>query len=254
MKYTEFVKENYDQVSHLPAKQRMTELGKMWKKSGHSTGVKKTVKKSVKKTGKKTLKKVKAGGIISDALGAFGLGVPKKRGRKGKGVVGGEVAGSGVLSDALGAFGLGMQKRKRTRTRGKGKGIVGGEVAGGEVAGSGILSGVLSSFGLGMPEKVKQKHFKRMVELQKKLHTGSKLTPSQHEKLKVYHTLHGQGFFDSLLSGIKKGVGAVASVVPKAISTIPQVLKIVPEAAKFVPAVGKLAGPLSKLAPLAALV
>jgi hypothetical protein len=31
MKYTEFVKANYDKVSNLPAKQRMAKLGQMWR-------------------------------------------------------------------------------------------------------------------------------------------------------------------------------------------------------------------------------
>jgi hypothetical protein len=92
-----------------------------------------------------------------------------------------------------------------------------------------------------------------MMALEKKLHAQGKLTPALHNKLKVYHTLHGAGFFDSLWSGIKKGASAVASVVPHAISAVPQVLKVLPEAAKYVPMVGKLAGPLSKIAPLAAM-
>jgi hypothetical protein len=321
MKYTEFVKANYDKVANLPAKQRMAKLGQMWKASGHSSSKGKGVVGGseggmfIKRKGGKGRKmsKVRGKGIISDALGAFGLGMPegkgiaggsdegkgmKKRGRKpkgkgvaggeveggnmaddalgtfmnfgnlmksltshlsgrgvaggevgGKGVAGGEVEGKGIISDTLGAFGLGMKKRGR---KPKGKGVVGGDVAGGS-KGGGIFSGILGAIGLGMPEKVKQKHFNRMIALDKELHSKGKLSPVQHNKLKVYHTLHGAGFFDSLFSGLKKGVSAVASVVPHAITAIPQVLKVVPEIAKFVPAVGKLAGPLAKVAPLAAL-
>lgn len=204
-------------------------------------------------------------GIISDTLGAFGLGM-KKRHRKGKGVVGGDVgndvaggdvaggdvagndvAGSGLFSGILGSFGLGMEPKKRGRPS-KGKGM-GKAVAGGDVAGSGIFSGVLGALGLGMPNKTKLKHFNRMKALEKQLHEKGKLTPVQHNKLKVYHTLHGAGFFDSLWSGIKKGASAVTS----AITAVPQVLKVIPEAVKFVPAIGKLAGPLAKVAPLASL-
>ena len=335
MKYTEFVKANYDKVAHLPVKERMVQLGQMWRKSGHADkkvhlkGKKLVVGEEggmfIKRKGEKgrKMRKVRGKGIISDALGAFGLGMPegkgiaggsdegkgmKKRGRKpkgkgvaggeveggniaegglgvlmdfgnfmknltshlsgrgvaggevgGKGVAGGEVGGKGVavgevegkgiISDTLGAFGLGMKKRGR---KPKGKGVVGGDVAGGS-KGGGIFSGILGAIGLGMPEKVKQKHFNRMIALDKELHSKGKLSPVQHNKLKVYHTLHGAGFFDSLFSGLKKGVSAVASVVPHAITAIPQVLKVVPEVAKFVPAVGKLAGPLAKVAPLAAL-
>lgn len=260
MKYTEFVKANYDKVSHLPPKQRMAELGKMWKKSGHAAGKgvvggseggmfikRKGGRKSKKQVRGKgvvggKVKRVRGKGIISDALGAFGLGMPE-----GSGVAGGDVDGKGVISDTLGAFGLGVHKKGRGRPA-KGKGVAGGDVTGG-----GILSSALGAFGLGVPDKVKLKHLNRMKALEKQLHEKGKLTPVQHNKLKVYHTLHGAGFFDSLLSGIKKGASAVASVVPQAITAIPQVLKVIPEAAKFVPAVGKLAGPLAKVAPLAAL-
>ena len=34
MKYTEFVKANYDKVAHLPVAQRMSQLGNMWRESG----------------------------------------------------------------------------------------------------------------------------------------------------------------------------------------------------------------------------
>jgi hypothetical protein len=290
MKYTEFVKANYDKVANLPAKQRMAKLGQMWRASGHSSGKGVVggseggmfIKRKGGKRGKKQvrgkglfnlgsilglgmpeggdvaggkMRKVRGKGIISDALGAFGLGVPaKKRGRKakGKGVVGGDVdsadeKGSGIISDALGAFGLGMPAKKRGR-KAKGKGV-----AGGDVAGSGIFSGMLGAIGLGMPNNIKHKHYKRMVALEKELHEKGKLSPVKHNKLKVYHTLHGSGFFDSLWSGIKKGASTVVSVIPAAINTVGQVAKIIPEAAKFVPAFGKIAGPLAKVAPLAAM-
>jgi hypothetical protein len=210
----------------------------------------------------------KGSGIISDALGAFGLGMPeggdvaggKMRKVKGKGLFnlgsilglgmpeGGDVAGGkmrkvrgkGIISDALGAFGLGMPE---------GKGVVGGA----DEKGAGILSGMLGAIGLGMPNNIKHKHYKRMVTLEKELHEKGKLSPVKHNKLKVYHTLHGAGFFDSLWSGIKKGASTVVSVIPAAINTVGQVAKIIPEAAKFVPAFGKLAAPLAKVAPLAAM-
>lgn len=242
--YTNFVKENYPKVRNLPAKQRMAKLGQMWRASkqakgkgivgGEEGGI------FIKRKGGRKMKKVRGKGILSDTLGAFGLGVDPEGGKFGR--IGGEMEGKGLITDTLESFGLGVKKRGKK----KGKGV-----AGGDVAGSGIFSGLLGSLGLGMSDKVKQKHFKRMVSLEKQLHSKGKLTPVQHNKLKVYHTLHGQGFFDSLFSGIKKGVGAVASVVPHAISAIPQVLKVLPEAAKVLPSVGQLAAPLAKVAPLA---
>jgi hypothetical protein len=64
--YTEFVKANYHKVKHLPQKQRFAELGKMWKKS--------------------------KGGVLSGA--------------------GMDEHGAGFLSQALGAFGLGLDTKK----------------------------------------------------------------------------------------------------------------------------------------------
>lgn len=259
MKYTEFVKANYSKVADLPAKQRMAKLGQMWRASGHASG-KGVVGGSEggmfikRKSGHKGKKGVKGKGLLSGPLSIFGLGFPEggdvAGGRMGK------VKGKGLISDTLGAFGLGVKKRGRPA---KGKGVAGGKFGAvhNDMAsangGGGFFSNALSAFGLGMPNKEKVKHYNKMVALEKQLHSKGKLTPVQHNKLKVYHTLHGAGFFDSLWSGIKKGATAVASVVPAAISTIPQVLKVIPTAAKFVPAVGKLAAPLAKIAPLAAM-
>ena len=36
MKYTDFVKSKYDSVRHLPSKERMAEIAKMWRASGHA--------------------------------------------------------------------------------------------------------------------------------------------------------------------------------------------------------------------------
>jgi hypothetical protein len=138
----------------------------------------------------------------------------------------------------------------------KGKGIVGGDAEGAGIF-SDTLGGLLGAVGFGMPENVKQKHYKRMVALEKKMHSKGKLSPKEHHKLKVYHTLHGQGFFDSLWSGFKRGVGAVANIVPAAINTIGSVANVVPEIAKVVPGIGSLAAPVmglaSKVAPFAPL-
>jgi len=280
MKYTEFVKANYSKVAHLPTKERMVQLGQMWRKSGHADkkvhlkGKKLVVgeeggdvvggifiKRKGGKRGKKAVSKARGKGLISDVLGSmplgvFGLGVEPKS-KKGKMR---KVKGKGIISDTLGTMGLGMSESKGVKKRGrkpKGGSVVGGSVVGGAVVGgadekgSGLFSGLLDSIGLGMPDKIKKVHYNRMMSLEKKLHSQGKLTPALHNKLKVYHTLHGAGFFDSLWSGIKKGASAVASVIPHAINNIDTIAKVIPQVAKFVPAVGKLAGPIAKIAPLA---
>mgnify|MGYP003346143490 CR=1 FL=1 len=242
MKYTEFVKANYDKVANLPAKQRMAKLGQMWKASGHSSAKGKGVaggdvaggifiKRKAGAKGKKKVAKARGKGIISDALGVFGLGMPEQGGDVAGGdVAGGDAHGSGILSSALGAFGLGMKKRGR---KAKGGAYVGGGVAGGDVHGSGILSGILGSIGLGMPDKVKAKHLGRMMKLEKQLHDKGKLSPTAHHKLKVYHHLHGAGFFDSVWKGLKKGVGAV-------VDNLDTIKKVVPEVVKYAPQVMKM--------------
>jgi hypothetical protein len=350
MKYTDFVKANYDKVTHLPVKERMAKLGQMWKASGHSSPKGKGVaggseggmfiKRKGGKGGKGGKgKRVRGKGIISDVLGSVGLGVEpeggnvvggdakgsgifsdllgsvgmgmKKRGRKPKGgnvvggaTVGGDAQGAGIFSDLLGSVGMGMKKRGRKSKGGnvvggdaitdqimslgpfremhnmaslfglgmagkdakglgmagkdaKGSGILdgivksvvesvlgggvsGGAVAGGDAKGSGLFSSILGSVGLGMPDKIKSKHLNRMIALEKELHKKGKLSPNKHRNLKVYHTLHGSGFFDTLLNIGKKAAGAVAA--------LPTILKVIPEAAKYVPDV------LTKVAPLAAMV
>jgi len=248
MKYTEFVKANYSKVADLPAKQRMAKLGQMWKASGHSSskGVAggevaggMFIKRKGGKRGKKAVGKAKGKGVEPKA----------KKGKMRK------VKGKGIISDTLGTMGLGMSESKGIKKQGrkpKGGSVVGGSVVGGsDEKGSGLFSGLLDSIGLGMPDKIKKVHYNRMMALEKKLHSQGKLTPALHNKLKVYHTLHGAGFFDSLWSGIKKGASAVASVIPHAINNIDTIAKVIPQVAKFVPAVGKLAGPIAKIAPLA---
>jgi len=290
MKYTDFVKANYDKVAHLPVKERMVQLGQMWRKSGHAD-------KKVHLKGKRLVvgeeggmfikrkggkggkggkgKRVRGKGIISDVLGSVGLGVEPKGGN----VVGGDAKGSGIFSDLLGSVGMGMKKRGRKPKGGnvvggatvggdvkglsmagkdaKGSGILdgilksvvesvlgggvsGGAVAGGDAKGSGLFSSILGSVGLGMPDKIKSKHLNRMKVLEKELHEKGKLSPNKHRNLKVYHTLHGSGFFDTLLNIGKKAAGAVAA--------LPTIIKVIPEAAKYIPSV------LTKVAPLAAMV
>ena len=214
MSYREFVKENFHSLGDMPAKEKMKKLGEMWRKhTGNASMAKKAKGKGVA-----------GGGILSGPLSIFGLGMePKAKGGKmrrvrGKGVVGGDEEGSGMISDVLGSIGLGVHKKGK----GKGKGVVGGEVTGG-----GMLSGLLGAVGLGMPKAVKLKHLNRMINLEQKLHKDGKLTPAQHQKLKVYHHLHGAGFFDNLF-GIKKAVGTVAD-------NIGLIKKVVPEVAKFIP-------------------
>jgi len=210
MSYRQFVKENFHSLGDMPAKEKMKKLGEMWRKH---TGKASMAKKA---TGKGLI------GMMFPPAQLLGLGMEPKRHRKmkGKGVVGGGEEGSGVISSILDSVGLGVQKRGRKM---KGKGVAGGEVAGG-----GMLSGLLGAVGLGMPKAVKLKHLNRMINLEQKLHKDGKLTPAQHQKLKVYHHLHGAGFFDNLFGGIKKAVGTVAD-------NIGLIKKVVPEVAKFIP-------------------
>jgi len=140
--YTEFVKANYHKVKHLPAKQRFVELGKMWKQHSGGAG------------------KAQGGGILSSALGAFGLGLDekKKRGRKAHskahgGVMSGagmDEQGAGLLSSALGAFGLGLDEKKKRGRKAKG-GVMSG--AGMDEHGGGFLSSALGAIGLGLDQK-----------------------------------------------------------------------------------------------------
>ena len=161
MKYTEFVKANYDKVRNLPAKQRMKAIAEMWKKSKGGA--------------------VAGGGIGSDignavdSIGSlFGLGLEKrKRGRPAK--KGGAVAGGGIGSDignavdSIGSlFGLGLEKRKRGRPAKKGGAVAGGGV--GSDIGNAVDS-IGSLFGLGLHKKNKNKNAQLMqaiAELQKK--------------------------------------------------------------------------------------
>jgi len=68
MKYTEFVKQNYSKVSHLPPKQRLKAIGAMWKQSNG----KGTVQQQPSLDGK--------GGSF-DIFSMLGLGLQKKKGR-----------------------------------------------------------------------------------------------------------------------------------------------------------------------------
>ena len=240
MSYRQFVKENFHSLGDMPAKEKMKKLGEMWRKHTGKAPM-----------AKKAPKQMKGKGLLGDIFPPaqiLGLGMKPKKQRKmkGKGVVGGEMEpeGSGILSGILGSIGLGMQKRQR-----RGKGVVGGGVAGGDVAGGGIFSGLLGAIGLGMSDAVKRKHFNHMMMLEQKLHKDGKLTPAQHQKLKVYHHLHGAGFFDSLWKGAKKAVGAVADNIGLIKKVVPEVAKFIPEGVKqkamgMLPGVAKQALPL----------
>jgi hypothetical protein len=270
MNYRQFVKENFHKLpASMAAKDKMKKIGQMWRASGHSSsGASKTTK---------------GAGILSGLLDGIGLGMKPKKSMKSKAkkVVKGKptkAKGSGILSGLLDSVGLGMEqvptggmvvggagKRMRKRKGGAvaggdvaGGGLMdffnrhGGAVAGGDVAGGGIFSGLLDTIGLGVPDKVKVKHLKKMFVLQNKLQTKGKLTPTEHKRLKVYHHLHGGGFFDSLFSGIKKGVSGVANF---AANNLGNIIKAVPEIVKHVPMVGQVLSNvgLDKALPMAAM-
>ena len=136
-------------------------------------------------------------------------------------------------------------------------GLLGGEVkpktkkmrggSGLPMEGKGMFSDVLASFGLGMEPKILHKHHNRMMMLEKKLHETGKLTPSEHHKLKVYHHLHGAGFFDSLFGGIKKGVSAVVNNLDSIKKVVPEIIKVIPSGVKD-RALGLIPGGLGSMA------
>jgi hypothetical protein len=206
--------------------------------------------------------KAKGKGLISSMMNLVeGHGVePMKRTRKskGKGVAGGDFLGD-IVGGVKGAMklapliGLGMKKRGRKAKVASGGSFFGdmvdglstgfalpfkaiSSITGGDLAqaehGSGLFSGLLGSIGLGMPEKALNKHYNKMCNLEKKLHTNGKLTPKEHNHLKVYHHLHGSGFFDKLFSGAKKAVGAVVNNLDTIKKVVPEVVKFVPESIK----------------------
>jgi hypothetical protein len=236
MNYRQFVKENFHKLdASMPATERMRKIGEMWRKSGMA----KQPKGSGVVGGRmKRQRKAKGGDIFNDLIGpAFdplGLftggtiaGGSVKQTRKSKKTP----KGKGFLSDALGSIGLGMENPN-------------------EEQGAGLFSGLLGSIGLGMDKKVLSKHHNRMMMLEKKLHETGKLTPREHHKLKVYHHLHGSGFFDSLFGGIKKGVSAVVNNLDTIKSVVPEVVKMIPDNIKQ-RAIGMLPGRLGAIANLA---
>ena len=144
MSYRQFVKDNFHSLGDMPAKEKMKKLGEMWRK--HS--------------GKAPMaKKAKGKGLLGDLFPPaklLGMGMKKQRKAKGKGVVGGEVAGGGILSDTLGALGLGMQKKQRMR-KGKGGGIGVGDLLMAAMPDSAktIIPDFLHLLGGSLPDKVK---------------------------------------------------------------------------------------------------
>jgi len=119
MKYTEFIKENYAKVKHLPQKERFAKLAQMWhaskgkgsKGAGLFSDIAHGVGSAAEMFGlglpklekKKRMSKKEKGGMLSAG------GLPEKRMRKSKGGVltaGGLDTGAGFLSSTLGALGL----------------------------------------------------------------------------------------------------------------------------------------------------
>jgi hypothetical protein len=121
--FAQFVKAHYDSVRHLPAKERLAELGKMYK-SGK--GVQPVHAKKGKKKG------VQGAGFISSALDSIGLGLPVEK----KGV-----QGAGFISSALDSIGLGLPVEKKARKQRQKKGV----------HGAGFLSSIADAVGLGLP-------------------------------------------------------------------------------------------------------
>ncbi len=130
MNYRQYVKENYDRVRHLPQKERMSALAKLW--HAHKTGAK----------GAGLFGDI---GSAADSIGSlFGLGLEKQKKTRGRprkvqgGAVGeihshiynphqsmfGQPEGAGLFgsigsaADSIGSlFGLGLEKQKKGKQR-----------------------------------------------------------------------------------------------------------------------------------------
>ena len=107
MKYTEFVKANYHKVSHLPHKDRLKEIGKLWRASGNHSKT-----KNIKGAGiGSTI------GSLADSIFGFGMEPKKQHKTKkhhNKRVVEGGGIGStiGSLADSIFGFGMEPQHKK----------------------------------------------------------------------------------------------------------------------------------------------
>ena len=126
MNYRDFMKVNIKSphLAHLKQTERMREVARMWRESGHSSS---KAHKSAK--GKGIFEDI---GTAADSVGhLFGLGlVPQSqvhhhRKHRNHKTHGGAVVGGDILSDVGSFFGLGL-KPKRGRRKAHGGQIVGG--------------------------------------------------------------------------------------------------------------------------------
>lgn len=162
--------------------------------------------KKPKKAGRPKGSKGKGGGPLSDMLGMVGLGMNEQ-----------QAQGGGPLSMLASMAGLGMDEE--------------------QAQGSGILSGILDAVGLGMKDpESKQKHklFKEMITLERTMHHKGTLTPAKHNRLKLLHKAHGEGFFDNVFSGIKKAAKYAIENPDKLIDVGKKVAEYAPQALKVV--------------------
>ena len=269
MNYRDFVKENFHNLpADMKAKEKMKKIGEMWRKQTGKSPMPKKMKGG----------RVVGGGILNDIndtmeiadaampiVGSIaeGIGslfspqttttiekatvpVPKltqeqkdkflrrmqigRGGKMSKKMKGGNFFSENILPAM--SFGLLGD---------------GGNVKPNKMKGKGMFSDVLASFGLGMEPKILHKHHNRMMMLERKLHESGKLTPSEHHKLKVYHHLHGAGFFDSLFGGIKKGVSSVVNNLDSIKKVVPEIIKVIPTGVKN-RALGLIPGGLGAMA------
>ena len=160
--YQQFVKAHMSKLpSHMSAKEKMVEIGKMWREhSGAMPKAKKTTKHA-----HKGAKKEKGGSFLGDMIPfghMMGLGLEEKskKGKKGKKAKKAPVrrrahkahsmeqeehAGS-ILGDIIPfghVFGLGLKQPKRGR-----------RVKGGLISGAGVSGGVMSAAGLHTPKQL----------------------------------------------------------------------------------------------------
>lgn len=144
--YQQFVKQHFASLpSHMSAKEKMTQLGKMWREQ---SGAMPKAKKASAKRGKKAMSE-KGGSIFGDIVPfghMLGLGLEEKskkgkkthakRGKKAKSMIQEEHAGS-IFGDIVPfghMLGLGLEdKPKRGR-----KGVKGGVISGGIMSAAGL--------------------------------------------------------------------------------------------------------------------
>ena len=150
--YQQFIKAHFKSLpAHMSSKQKMAELGKMWREKSGS--MPKAVK-GKKAPARKAAKKEKGGSIFGDIIPfghMIGLGLeekkkmkkaPAKKGRKAaKKQKGGSLLGEMIPFGHM--LGLGLEEKKKGGRR---------RVHGGMISGAGVSGGIMTAAGLHEPK------------------------------------------------------------------------------------------------------